>query len=136
MRVKLGPVALVVASLVAMPALAQEAVDPAQLRPDAPPPPYEPQLVRLAEIIGAMHYLRPLCGHEEKTLWRDEMEQLLEVEAPEEARRRRMVDGFNRGYESFRSVYRACTPAAITSADRYLQEGVKLAADITARYGK
>lgn len=122
-----------------LPVSAQAPSQPAatQIQPDAPPPPYEPQLLRLSEIIGAMHYLRALCGHDdETTLWRDEMEALLEAEAPEEIRRRRMVDGFNRGYESFRSVYRTCTPAATASSDRYLAEGAKLAADITARYGK
>jgi len=115
---------------------AQEAPAAALVQPDAPPPPYETQLLRLSEIMGAIHYLRPLCGHEEKTIWRDQMEALLEAEMPEEPRRQRMVDGFNRGYDSFRSVYRTCTTAAATSADRYVQEGAKLAADITARYGK
>lgn len=115
---------------------AQDVPAAALVQPDAPPPPYEAQLLRLSEIMGAIHYLRPLCGHDEKSLWRDQMEALLEAESPEEPRRRRMVDGFNRGYESFRSVYRTCTAAAATSADRYVQEGAKLAADITARYGK
>lgn len=63
------------------------------------------------------------------------MEAVLEAEEPEEALRRRLVDAFNRGYESFRAVYRTCTPAATVAAERYLQEGVKLSAEITARYG-
>ena len=29
------------------------------------PPPYEGELSRLAEILGALHYLRPLCGAKE-----------------------------------------------------------------------
>lgn len=138
MRARLALVAIVAFGIAApLPAPAQEAAPAAtQIQPDAPPPPYEPQLLRLSEIMGAMHYLRALCGHDEKTLWRDQMEQLLEAEGPEEPRRRRMVDGFNRGYESFRSVYRTCTAAASTSSDRYLAEGARLAADITARYGK
>lgn len=104
--------------------------------PPALPAPYEADLVRLSEVLGGVHYLRPLCGHEgEQSLWRDEMEAVLEAEEPEEALRRRLVDAFNRGYESFRAVYRTCTPAATVAAERYLQEGVKLSAEITARYG-
>ena len=29
---------------------------------EGPPPPYEPQLLRLSEILGALSYLRDLCG--------------------------------------------------------------------------
>jgi uncharacterized protein (TIGR02301 family) len=102
----------------------------------APPPPYEDQLLRLSEILGAVHYLRHLCKNDEGDVWRVQMEKLIETEAPDEARRARMVDRFNRGYESYRSVYLACTPAASEASERYLQEGAKIAAEITARYGK
>ena len=47
-----------------------------------------------------------------------------------------MVDRFNHGYDGFKSVYLSCTLAASVATDRYLQEGAKIAADITARYGK
>ena len=102
----------------------------------APPPPYEDQLLRLSEILGAVHYLRHLCKNDEGDIWRVQMEKLIETEAPDESRRARMVDRFNRGYESYRSVYLACTPAASEASERYLQEGAKIAAEITARYGK
>ena len=130
--------AVLVAALAAFPQLAafgapQQA--PADV-PPPPPPPYEDQLLRLSEILGAIHYLRHLCLNDEKDVWREQMEGLIESEQPDDARRQRMVDSFNRGYEGFRSVYRTCTPAATASADRYLQEGAKIAADITARYGK
>ena len=99
-------------------------------------PPYEAPLLRLSEILGAVHYLRRLCESDEGSLWRDEMQALIESEAPSPIRRARIVDRFNRGYESFRSVYRTCTPAAALAIDRYMDEGVKIARDITARYGK
>jgi uncharacterized protein (TIGR02301 family) len=103
---------------------------------EAPPPPYEDQLLRLSEILGAVHYLRQLCLADEKDTWRQQMELLLEAEQPDDQRRRRMVDRFNRGYEGFRSVYRTCTAAATESANRYLQEGARISAEITARYGR
>src|SRR5690242_21962901 len=36
-------------------------------------PPYDAPLVRLAEILGALHYLRPLCGAAETSRWRRQM---------------------------------------------------------------
>lgn len=102
----------------------------------APPPPYEEQLLRLSEILGAVHYLGHLCETDAGDVWREQMEKLIETEDPDELRRARLVDRFNRGYESYRSVYLACTPAASEASERYLQEGAKIAGEITARYGK
>jgi uncharacterized protein (TIGR02301 family) len=99
-------------------------------------PAYDDQLLRLSEILGAMHYLRPLCGSNEGGLWRSEMEALLTAEEPDPARKARFVDRFNHGYEGFRSVYRVCTPAATLAIDRYMAEGARIARDVSARYGK
>jgi uncharacterized protein (TIGR02301 family) len=100
------------------------------------PPPYDDELLRLAEILGSMHYLRTLCGSNEGSLWRDQMQGLLDSEQPDADRRARFVDRFNRGYEGFRSVYRSCTPAATEVMDRYMTEGARIARDVVARYGK
>ena len=45
-----------------------------------------------------------------------------------------MVASFNRGYRDFKESYRSRTPAADVVIHRYLQEGAKIARDITARY--
>jgi uncharacterized protein (TIGR02301 family) len=104
--------------------------------PEQREPPYESQLLRLSEILGAVQYLRRLCDSDEGSLWRDQMLGILDAEAPSPIRRARIVDRFNRGFDTFRSVYRTCTPAAITAIDRYMEEGARIARDITARYGK
>ena len=106
------------------------------LAQSAPPPPYEDQLLRLSEILGALTYLRPLCKSDEGSPWRDQMDALIQSEQPDADRRARMVDRFNHGYDSYKSVYVTCTPAAEVAAERYLEEGARIAADITARYGK
>lgn len=98
-------------------------------------PPYEGDLLRLAEILGALHYLRPLCGAAEATRWRDEMQGLVDVEAPSGDRRGQLIAAFNNGYESYRQVYRSCTPSAELASQRYLETGAKLSRDIAARYG-
>ena len=96
--------------------------------------PFDGDLQRLAEILGALHYLRALCGSNEGQKWREQMEALVEAEAPAGERRQRMVASFNRGYRGFQQTYRSCTPAADIAIRRYLDEGARIARDITARY--
>jgi uncharacterized protein (TIGR02301 family) len=117
----------------AVPAAAQDATT-TTTAPNEPA--YDPQLLRLSEILGSVHYLRRLCGAKEGNMWRDEMQALIDAENPDADRKARLIDRFNRGYQGFRSVYRTCTPAATVAIDRYMEEGAKIARDITARYGK
>lgn len=98
------------------------------------PAPFDNDLQRLAEILGALHYLRPVCGAKEGQKWREEMQSLIDAEAPGGERRRKIVASFNRGYRGFQQTYRICTPAAGLAIRRYLDEGAKIARDITARY--
>jgi uncharacterized protein (TIGR02301 family) len=98
------------------------------------PAPYDRELARLAEILGALHYLRAICGSNEGQKWRVEMQALLDTEAPAGERRDRLVTSFNRGYRGFQQTYRTCTPAADTAIRRYLEEGARISRDITARY--
>jgi uncharacterized protein (TIGR02301 family) len=91
-------------------------------------------LQRLSEILGALHYLRPICGFKEADRWRTEMQALIDAEAQAADRRARMVAGFNRGYSGFQQTYRTCTPAAEIAIRRYLEEGAKIAREVTARY--
>jgi uncharacterized protein (TIGR02301 family) len=96
--------------------------------------PYDPDLDRLAEILGALHFLRGICGFNDAGKWRDEAQILIDAEAPTGARRDKMVQSFNRGYLGFKESYRTCTPSARIVIRRYLQQGAKIARDITARY--
>jgi uncharacterized protein (TIGR02301 family) len=98
------------------------------------PAPFDGELMRLAEILGALHYLRPLCGSNEGQKWRGEMQALLAAEAPNGERRNRLVANFNRGYRGFQQTYRTCTAAAVVAVRRYLDEGAKISREITARY--
>ncbi|MBN8965272.1 MAG: TIGR02301 family protein [Rhizobiales bacterium] len=98
------------------------------------PAPFDSDLMRLAEILGALHYLRALCGANEGSKWRDQMQALLEAEAQTGDKRTRMVGNFNRGFHSFQQTYRTCTPAATIAVRRYLDEGARISREITARY--
>jgi uncharacterized protein (TIGR02301 family) len=96
--------------------------------------PFDPDLQRLAEILGTLHYLRGICGANEGAKWRNEMQALIDAETPSGERRTKMIAGFNRGYNGFQTTYRTCTPAADLAIRRYLEEGSKISRDLTARY--
>lgn len=115
---------------------AQENDETAVIAPDLPPPPYEARLLRLAEIIGSIQYLRNLCNSEGETGWRESMQALLDSETEGEANRRaQLTAGYNRGYRAFASVYIICTASALVAEERYRHEGATLIAEIVARYG-
>lgn len=97
---------------------------------------YDDKLLRLAEVLGSLQYLRNLCGESQETVWRDMMERLLSAEAADdEARHQRLTASYNRGYRTFASVYTNCSDAAAEAEERYRREGGELTAEIVARYG-
>ncbi len=98
------------------------------------PAPYDHDLQRLAEILGALHFLRGICGTNEGQKWREQAQSLIDTEAPTGDRHDQMIASFNRGYRSFQQSYRTCTPAAVIVVRRYLEEGASIARDVTARY--
>lgn len=102
---------------------------------EPPPPPYEPQLLRLSEILGALAYLRDLCGAKDGEDWRAAMFSLLDAEAKAGQRRQKLTGAFNRGFHGYELTYHACTPNAELAISRYLEESQRLARDISYRFG-
>jgi uncharacterized protein (TIGR02301 family) len=96
--------------------------------------PFDAGLARLSEILGSLHYLRGLCGANEGNKWRAEMQALLDAEAPSGQRRSQFIAHFNHGYRAYLQTYHTCTPAAGLVIRRYLEEGSKIAREVTARY--
>src|SRR4029078_12711103 len=96
--------------------------------------PFDGGLQRLAEILGTLHYLRGICGSNEGTKWRNEMQALIDAETPLGERPAHMIPRFNRGYNGFQQTYRTCTPAASVAIRRFIEEGSKISRDLTARY--
>ncbi|HXV29295.1 MAG TPA: TIGR02301 family protein [Sinorhizobium sp.] len=132
---------LLTGTTLAMPAIAagQETPPPSEATApavEAKPPPYEQRLIRLAEILGSVHYLRNLCSSQPDDGWRRSMQDLIDKETADEPQRReRMTAAFNRGYRTFASVYTACTEPATVAEERYRAEGATLASEIVARFG-
>lgn len=144
MRLRAGAAAIVL--LVAAAAAPGDA--PAQVRPpqravpaepapvpETPPPPYEPQLLQLAEIIGSLAYLRTLCAAEDATEWRDRMSALLEAEGRTAARRGRLTAAYNRGFRAYATTHRLCASGSREAASRLAIDGERLSRVLAGRFG-
>lgn len=134
-RVRESFAALAVSLLVLLaappPAAAQE---PAPIENQVEPPPaYEPELLRLAEVIGALAFLRDLCAATDAQEWPARMQLLIDAEG--EARAERLAGAYNRGYRAFALTYRICTPAAERAIAGYVAEGDRLSRSVAGRFG-
>lgn len=104
--------------------------------PEAAPgaPLYENQLLRLSEIMGALAYLRDLCGDGDGAEYRAKMAALLDAEGTAPERREKLAGAYNRGYRGYETTYGQCTANARAAIARFVAEGGRLARDISDRY--
>jgi uncharacterized protein (TIGR02301 family) len=103
--------------------------------PEPPPAPYEPELLRMAEIIGSLAFLRSLCAEPDAVEWPQRMQSLLEAEGTSPGRRERLAGAYNKGFRGYALTYRACTASASEATSRFLREGDQLARNLSGRYG-
>jgi uncharacterized protein (TIGR02301 family) len=109
-------------------ALALAAADVASAQgPATDTKPYDDKLMRLSEILGAVHYLRELCGANDGQKWRDQMRELMDTEGSTALRRAKLTRSFNNGYRAYSRTYNACSPSAQTAITRFLAEGAEIA---------
>jgi uncharacterized protein (TIGR02301 family) len=122
----------------------QRGARPAQKAPEKekepPPPPEQPapydrDLMRLAEIIGSLAFLRGLCAAPDAAEWPSRMKALIEAEGVTPNRRDRLAGAFNRGYRAYAVTYRICTPAAQEAVTRFVAEGERLSHGLAGRFG-
>jgi uncharacterized protein (TIGR02301 family) len=99
------------------------------------PPPYDPELLRLAEILGALAYFDELCASNPSGDWRAKMQALLQAEAKTEARKARLAGSYNRGFRDYERTYHSCTQNAQAVISRFLAEGAGIAHEVVNRYG-
>lgn len=92
--------------------------------------PYDEKLVRLSEILGAVHYLRELCGQNDGQQWRERMREVLEADSGSALRRAMLTRSFNNGYRSYGRTYQSCTPTAQNAISRFLAEGSQIAENL------
>jgi uncharacterized protein (TIGR02301 family) len=98
-------------------------------------PPYEPQMERLAEILGSLYFLNPLCKPGGLD-WRQQLSDLVRLDQPDEDRQQRLYGAFNSGFQAYSRLYRTCTPSAQEALSRLLIEAEATARDIHTRYAE
>jgi uncharacterized protein (TIGR02301 family) len=97
----------------------------AQAPPDQRP--YDEKLLRLSELLGAVHFLRELCGGTDGMLWRERMTELMDAEGSSALRRAKLTRAFNAGYRSYSRTYSTCTSTAQTAITKFMTEGAEIA---------
>jgi uncharacterized protein (TIGR02301 family) len=141
-----GAAILALLMVLALPAGAQQRAKPSakEAPKDAPkeqpaptdsPAPYDRDLMRMAEVIGSLAFLRNLCAAPDAAQWPAQMKALIDAEGITSARRDRLAGAYNRGYRGYALTYRVCTPAAHEAAGRFLAEGERLSHALAGRFG-
>ena len=102
----------------------------------AAPTPYDGDLLRLSEILGALAYLDRLCGAPDPGIWRRQMDALISAQGMDADDRRRYVDVFNRGHRTFAAVHRTCTDRTRFVIETYFREGQRITARVDERFGR
>ncbi|CAX26916.1 MAG: TIGR02301 family protein [Methylorubrum extorquens] len=102
---------------------------------EPPPAPYDRDLMRLSEIVGALAFLRTLCAAPDAAEWPARMKAILDSEGITQSRRDRLAGAYNRGFRGYSLTYRVCTPAANEAARRFVAEGERLSHAIAGRFG-
>ena len=114
---------------------APKAPDPPPPPPSDPAPAYQPQLLRLAELLGVLAYMSDLCAAPDAGVWRTRMNALLATEGQAAPMRDQLTGAFNRGFHGYEATYRVCTPNARLVVARSLDEAGRLAGSIVTRFG-
>ena len=103
--------------------------------PDGDARSYDDRLMRLSEILGAVHYLRELCEGKDGMRWRNAVNELIKTEGTTALRRATIARRFNLGYRSYRRTYRRCTPSARNTIARFFKEAIEIS-DGLVKLGK
>lgn len=84
-------------------------------------------LVRLSVVLGRIHALQVLCNGRTDQFWRDQMSQLLTLEAPDDGPvRRTLIESFNTSYSVQESETPQCDGKARSVFNTLAEEGQSL----------
>ena len=128
------------ALLLAAPALAQKtALTPAPSASPSPAlplaaPPYEEQMLRLGEIMGALAVLRDVCGAGDGATFRARFSALMDAEAGNAERKAAWAGAFNNSFEEYLLIHTTCTPNGLAAISAFLAEANKIAVTTADHY--
>jgi len=91
------------------------------------------ELLQIAGIMGAVHYLHGQCDGTGTQIWRDNMKRLIELEQPVPEVRQTMIERFNAQYEIQRKRFSKCNKKRAKEAARLAAEGEQLTSDMVRR---
>jgi uncharacterized protein (TIGR02301 family) len=135
-----------IASSLAFSAVAQQrlrqqppATQPAPAAPQSPPEPeplrpYDPDLMQLSEVIGALAFMSMLCNERDADGWRQRMTEMIEAEGTTPQRKERLAGAFNRGYLGYQPTHRTCGDRSRQVIDGLIAKGQQLARDMSSKY--
>jgi uncharacterized protein (TIGR02301 family) len=92
---------------------------------------YYRDVITLSETLGKAHAVRVVCNGRNDQYWRSYMQRLLELEAPYQGGlRRSMVNGFNAGFSTGKSLHQVCDSNTVAAEKTYATTGRDLAASM------
>jgi uncharacterized protein (TIGR02301 family) len=128
-------VLLIVSSIMSTAFAAPRTEPPAPPAEPAAPPPYQAQILRLAELLGVLAYMTDLCNAPDAGTWPTRMGALLGSEGQATGTRDVLAGAYNRGFRGYEATYRSCTPNAQLVISRTLDEAGRLTGTIVSRFG-
>ncbi|AZU04655.1 hypothetical protein X907_2134 [Glycocaulis alkaliphilus] len=91
-------------------------------------------LEQLAGVLGELHALAFLCQGSGAQAWRRRMEEMLNLEAPDNARRQRMIARFNEGFRQHQQRRTRCGAESEMEAQRLALQGQALSETLRRNY--
>lgn len=88
-------------------------------------------MVDLAYVLGESHALRQTCEGSADMFWRSRMEEMLRVEAADQAFVNRLTLSFNSGFAAGQAGFPACDAGLKTEAKRIAARGRALSARLS-----
>ena len=103
------------------------------------PTPFEPQLLKMAELMGALAFLADICSNEASNaqsgqIWRDKTALLMDAETSGPRLRGLMAGAYNRGYSDLEVNYKGCSQPALALYEHDLEMVHRLSQDLARRY--
>ena len=86
-----------------------------------------------AYVLGEAHALRGACQGADDQVWRSRMTRMIDVEKPDTAFRRRLIDSFNAGFVGRQSATTACNEAVAAQERAVAGRGRDLAQRLAGR---
>ena len=91
--------------------------------------------IGLSSTLGRVHAIRTTCRGNNDQYWREQMKELLSLEAPNSsALRRSMTNAFNDAYQRERRLRSVCDEGAREAEAAYAAEGRRLSDALAAAY--